>query len=223
MLEAGLHFGHKTVRFNPKMAPFVYAKKDGILFIDLAKTAEKLNEALEFVKKIVEKDGKILFVGTKIQARDVVKEKARECGMPYVVRRWLGGMLTNFSTIKRRILYFQDLKNLLDSQEIQKYTKKERLLKEREYERLNEFFEGVVDLLEPPQALFVIDPHYEEIAVKEANKQGIPVIALIDVNGDPEKVDFPIPGNDDSRRSIEFIVSKIAEAILGVKNKKGAK
>lgn len=219
MLEAGLHFGHRTIRFHPKMAPFVYTKKDGILFIDLVKTLEKLKEALDFVKKVVEEKKQILFVGTKIQAQEIIKQTAEECGMPYITRRWLGGTLTNFATIKKRILYYQRLKELLSSEEIQKYTKKERLFKERELERLSVFFEGISSLLELPSALFVIDPHYEDVAVREANKVGIPVIALIDVNGDPEKIAFPIPGNDDSRDSIEYIVSKISEATLKTKNK----
>jgi len=199
------------------MASFVYGKREGTLIIDLEKTVEKLNEALNFIKEVTLSGGVILFVGTKPYAKEIVKEKAEETGMPYIVERWLGGMLTNFETVQRRINYFNQLRNLLDSEELKKYTKKERLLKEREFKKLNIYFKGVENLNKLPDAIFVIDPHHEAIAVDEANKLNIPVIALIDVDGDPDKVTYPIPGNDDTRSAIEYIVNKVAEAILNAK------
>lgn len=201
------------------MAPFVYGKREGTLIIDLEKTAEKLAEALTFIKELVEKGGVILFVGTKIYAKNFIKERASRLGMPYIVERWLGGMLTNFETVQKRINYFKNLKNLLSSEELQKYTKKERLLKEREYQKLNVYFAGVENLSRLPDAIFVIDPHKEAIAVEEANKLGIPVIALIDVDGDVDKITYPIPGNDDSKTAIEYVLNKVFNVIEEVKNK----
>ncbi len=221
LMEAGVHFGHQSNRWNPKMKPYIFGAKNGIHIIDLQKTVTLLDQACRFIAETVADGKKILFVGTKPQAREVVKEQAIRARMPYVVLRWIGGTITNFRTISATIEGIKDKEQLLE-ESIQKamrgedpgLTKKERLKLQKKIEKSRRMFEGVMDMSELPGALFVIDPRKERIAVNEARKREIPVVALVDTNCDPEIVDYVIPGNDDARRSIALITSKVADACL---------
>jgi len=214
LLEAGVHFGHQVHRWNPKMKPYIFGARNGIHIIDLQKTVQLIEEAYKFIRSTVAEGKKVLFVGTKKQAQEAVKEEAIRCGMFYVVNRWLGGTLTNFQTIRRSIEKFKQLERLEESEAFKKLPKKEfmRLIKKREKMRKN--YEGIKDMAELPGALFVVDPKREEIAVKEANKLGIPVVAIVDTNCDPDPIDYVIPGNDDAIRAIKLLSSKIADAVL---------
>jgi small subunit ribosomal protein S2 len=214
LLEAGVHFGHQTQRWNPKMSNYIYAAKSGIHILDLRITYEAVEQAQDYVQKLVANSGKILFVGTKPQAQGVIEEQATRAGMPYVNFRWLGGMLTNFKTIIKRVVYLKELMSLESSGEINAYTKSERLKIRREIEKLNKSIGGIVNLNKLPDALFVVDLANESTAITEAKKLGIPVIGLADSNVDPEGVDIVIPGNDDAIRSIELIASAIADSCL---------
>ena len=214
LLEAGVHFGHQTQRWNPKMSNYIYAAKSGIHILDLRITYEAVVQAQDYVQKLVANSGKILFVGTKPQAQGVIEEQATRAGMPYVNFRWLGGMLTNFKTIIKRVVYLKELMSLESSGEINAYTKSERLKIKREIEKLNKSIGGIVNLNKLPDALFVVDLANESTAITEAKKLGIPVIGLADSNVDPEGVDIVIPGNDDAIRSIELIASAIADSCL---------
>jgi small subunit ribosomal protein S2 len=214
LLEAGVHFGHQTQRWNPKMSNYIYAAKSGIHILDLRITYESVEQAQDYVQKLVANSGKILFVGTKPQAQGVIEEQATRAGMPYVNFRWLGGMLTNFKTIIKRVVYLKELMSLESSGEINAYTKSERLKIRREIEKLNKSIGGIVNLNKLPDALFVVDLANESTAITEAKKLGIPVIGLADSNVDPEGVDIVIPGNDDAIRSIELIASAIADSCL---------
>ena len=214
LLEAGVHFGHQTQRWNPKMDNYIYGDKSGIHILDLRITYDAIAEAEDFVQKIVANSGKVLFVGTKPQAQNVIQEQAEAAGMPYVNHRWLGGMLTNFKTIIKRVVYLKELVSLESSGEINAYTKTERLKIKREIEKLNKSIGGIVNLNKLPDALFVVDLANETTAITEAQKLGIPVIGLADSNVNPEGIDFLIPGNDDAIRSIELIASAIADACL---------
>jgi small subunit ribosomal protein S2 len=214
LLEAGVHFGHQTQRWNPKMSNYIYAAKSGIHILDLRITYEAVEQAQDYVQKLVANSGKILFVGTKPQAQGVIEEQATRAGMPYVNFRWLGGMLTNFKTIIKRVVYLKELMSLESSGEINAYTKSERLKIKREIEKLNKSIGGIVNLNKLPDALFVVDLANESTAITEAKKLGIPVIGLADSNVDPEGVDIVIPGNDDAIRSIELIASAIADSCL---------
>jgi small subunit ribosomal protein S2 len=212
LLEAGVHFGHQTQRWNPKMDNYIYGDKSGIHILDLRITYDAIAEAEDFVQKIVANSGKVLFVGTKPQAQNVIQEQAEAAGMPYVNHRWLGGMLTNFKTIIKRVIYLKELISLEDSGEINAYPKPERLRIRREIAKLTRSIGGIVNLNKIPDAIFIVDLMNETTALTEANKLNIPVIGLADSNVDPTGVDIVIPGNDDAIRSIEVVTSAIAEA-----------
>jgi len=212
LLEAGVHFGHQTQRWNPKMDNYIYGDKSGIHILDLRITYDAIAEAEDFVQKIVANSGKVLFVGTKPQAQNVIQEQAEAAGMPYVNHRWLGGMLTNFKTIIKRVIYLKELISLEDSGEINAYPKPERLRIRREIAKLTRSIGGIVNLNKIPDAIFIVDLMNESTALTEANKLNIPVIGLADSNVDPTGVDIVIPGNDDAIRSIEVVTSAIAEA-----------
>lgn len=214
LLEAGVHFGHQTRRWNPKMAPYIFTDRNGIYIIDLQKTVRKLEEAYNFVRNLASEGRTILFVGTKKQAQESIREEAERCGMFYVNQRWLGGMLTNFQTIKRRIDRLHELERMEAEGTMAVLPKKEvaRLLKEKE--KLQRFLGGIKNMKKLPDALFVVDPRKERIAVAEARKLGIPIVAIVDTNCDPDEIDYVIPGNDDAIRAVRLITSKIADAVL---------
>ena len=214
LLEAGVHFGHQTRRWNPKMAEYIFTERNGIYIIDLQKTVKKIEEAYYFVRDIAAEGGNILFVGTKKQAQDAIREEAERTGMYYVNARWLGGMLTNFKTIKRRIDRLYQLKKMNEDGTMELLPKKEVLKLNLEEERLEKFLGGIKEMRDLPAAMFVVDPRKEKNAIAEAHKLGIPVIAIVDTNCDPEEADFPIPGNDDAIRAVKLIVSTIGNAIL---------
>lgn len=214
LLEAGVHFGHQTRRWNPKMKPFIFGERNGIHIIDLQQTLKYFEVAYEFAKSVTAEGGKILFVGTKKQAQDAIKEEAQRCGMPYVNFRWLGGTLTNFRTIRQSVEKLKRLETWFADGTIERFLKKERLIMERLKKKLERNLEGIKDMDSLPQALYVVDPVWEEIAVKEARKLGIPIIAIVDTNCDPDLIDYIIPGNDDAIRAVKLITSKIADACL---------
>ena len=214
LLESGAHFGHLTRRWNPKMQKFIFAEKNGIHIIDLRKTQLLVDVAREAIHRIAASGRIILFVGTKNQAKTVIEEQARKCGMNYVCERWLGGMLTNFSTIRKSIKRLNTIDKMEVDGTFEKITKKERLLLSRERDRLRRTFGGIEEMTRLPGALFIVDIKKEHIAVKEAKILGIPIIALVDTNTDPETVDIPIPANDDSAKTIELICDVFANAIL---------
>jgi len=222
LLEAGCHFGHQTVRWNPKMKPYIFDAREGIHIFDLVKTKEGLEAACAFVASVVQKGGKILFVGTKRQAKAIIEKTAKETGMPYVSERWFGGTLTNFEQIKKSVEKLKTLKKEKAEGKYKEYTKKENLLIDREIARLEKFFAGLADLTALPQALFVVDVRTEKGAVREARRKDIPVVAIVDTNSDPDSVSYPIPANDDAQKSIELIVGVIGDAIKEV-TKKGEK
>ncbi|MDZ7586802.1 MAG: 30S ribosomal protein S2 [Patescibacteria group bacterium] len=214
LLEAGCHFGHQARRWNPKMEEFIYAKKGGVHIFDLGITAKKLKEALEFVQKLSGEGKKIIFVGTKRQAAEVIREQAEKCGMPYVVVRWLGGIITNWEQIKKSLDKMMDLEEKKSQGEFKKYTKRENVLIDKQIEKLSRFLGGLRTLKENPGAIFIVDVKKEIAAVKEARMKNIPVVALVDTNTDPDLIDYPIPANDDAVSSIKLIVAKIAEAVM---------
>jgi small subunit ribosomal protein S2 len=214
LLEAGVHFGHQTKRWNPKMAPYIFGERNGIYIIDLEKTVAKIEEACNFLREITSKGAAVLFTGTKKQAKDAVGQEAIRCSMFYVTERWLGGLLTNFSTIRSSIKRMKDLEKMKEDGSISLITKKEKAALEKEWEKLNKNLAGVAEMKRLPGALIVIDPKKEDTAVKEARKLSIPVIALIDTNSDPDYIDYPIPGNDDAIRSIKLVLSVLADSIL---------
>ncbi|HAX82905.1 MAG TPA: 30S ribosomal protein S2 [Actinobacteria bacterium] len=214
LLEAGVHFGHQTRRWDPKMRPFIFSERNGIHIIDLRQTLAAANQAGEFVKNLAAGGGTVLFIGTKKQAQSVVKEAAERAGMPYVNERWLGGMLTNFTTIHKRILYMRELERMNDSGEMDGLPKKERLRLRRELEKLQAVLGGVRDLHRAPDAIFIIDVKTEHIAVTEGTRLGIPIIAVVDTNCDPDNIDYVIPGNDDAIRSAQLMAGVIADACL---------
>jgi small subunit ribosomal protein S2 len=212
LLEAGAHFGHQARRWHPKMEPYLFGVRDGIHIFDLAKTKEGLEEAMAFVKKITSEGGLVIFVGTKRQAQAIIKEEAKKASMPFVDNRWLGGTLTNWEQIKKRIEKLVEMKTNREKGEYKKYTKKEQLLIDREIEKLEKKLGGLVSLEGMPAALFVVDTKKEESAVKEANKKGIPVVAIVDSNSNPDLIDYVIAANDDAVGTIKLIVSLIGEA-----------
>lgn len=214
MLDAGVHFGHQTQRWNPKMKSYVYGSRGGIHIIDLQKTVLRANLAADFVRKIAADGGSLIFVGTKKQAIEPIQEAAQKCGQFYVTKRWLGGMLTNFETIKASIDRLRKIDQMKEKGEIEFYTKKERAGIEKEYLRLSEYLNGIREMKSSPSAMFVVDLPKEHIAVAEAKRLGIPVIGIADSNSDPESIDFPIPGNDDAIRSIKLFSNLVAEAYL---------
>ena len=214
LLEAGVHFGHQTRRWNPKMSEYIFTERNGIYIIDLQKTVKKLDEAYNAVREISENGGDVLFVGTKKQAQDSVKEEAIRCGMPYVNARWLGGMLTNFKTIQKRIKRLEQLKAMREDGTFELLPKKEVVKLELEIEKLEKFMGGITEMKKQPAAMFIVDPRKERIAVAEAHKLGIPIIAIVDTNCDPEEVDYVIPGNDDAIRAVRLIAGAMADAII---------
>ena len=214
LLEAGVHFGHQTRRWNPKMAEYIFTERNGIYIIDLQKTVKKLDEAYDFIKEIAAEGGEVLFVGTKKQAQDAIKEEAQRCGMHFVNARWLGGMLTNYRTIKTRIARLEQLNKMKEDGTFDLLPKKEVAKYELEIEKLEKYIGGITEMKKQPAAMFIVDPRKEKIAVAEAKKLGIPVIAIVDTNCDPDDVDYVIPGNDDAIRAVKLIAETMANAIL---------
>ena len=214
LLEAGVHFGHQTRRWNPKMAPYIYTERNGIYIIDLQKTVKKLNDAYNYVRELSQEGGTILFVGTKKQAQDAIKEEAERCGMYFVNARWPGGMLTNFKTIKKSIARLNNLHKLEEDGTFEMLPKKEVLALKKERDTLEKNLGGIKNMHELPSAVFIVDPKKERNAVAEAQKLGIPIVAIVDTNCDPDEVDYVIPGNDDAIRAIRLIVSVMADAMI---------
>lgn len=214
LLEAGVHFGHQTRRWNPKMAKYIFTERNGIYIIDLQKTVRKLEEAYAFVREVAESGQEVLFVGTKKQAQDSIKEEAERCNMPYVNARWLGGMLTNYNTIKLRIKRLAQLKAMEENGTFDLLPKKEVVKLKLQIEKLEKFLGGITEMRRMPAALFVVDPRKEKIAVAEAKKLGIPIIAIVDTNCDPDQIDYVIPGNDDAIRAVKLITGAMADAVL---------
>ena len=214
MLEAGVHFGHQTRFWNPKMAPFIFGARSKIHIVNLVKTLAKYNEAMAFVRKLSANKGNILFVGTKRQAREIIAEEARRADSAFVDQRWLGGMLTNFKTIKQSIKRLKDMETMVEDGSLEKLGKKEALMTQRELAKLEKSIGGIKEMGALPDALFVIDVGYHKIAITEANKLGIPVIAVVDTNHSPEGVDYVIPGNDDSSSAIRLYARGVADSIL---------
>ncbi|HEX3687563.1 MAG TPA: 30S ribosomal protein S2 [Gaiellaceae bacterium] len=213
LLEAGVHFGHQTRRWNPKMRRFIFGERGGIYIIDLQKTLESLEEAQSFVRNLAERGGTVLFVGTKKQAQDSVEEEAQRTGMPYVNHRWLGGLLTNWRTISERIEHLHELRRLRDENQLELLPPKERISMQHELEKLEANLGGVADMRKQPDAIFIVDLRKEQLAVREARRLGMPVIALVDTNADPDEADLVIPGNDDAIRSCSLIVHALGDAI----------
>ena len=214
LLEAGVHFGHQTRRWNPKMAQYIFTERNGIYIIDLQKTVKKLEEAYMFVRDIAAEGGNVLFVGTKKQAGDSIKEEAERAGAYYVNARWLGGMMTNFKTIRRRIARLEQLNKMKEDGTSDRLTKKEAAKLSLEIEKLEKFLGGIKAMNKLPGALFVVDPRKERIAVSEARKLGIPIVAIVDTNCDPDEIDYVIPGNDDAIRAVKLISQTMADAII---------
>ena len=223
LLAAGAHFGHQTSRWNPRMKKHIFGARDGIHIIDLEQTADMLSKACAFVRDLVAKSGDIIFVGTKRQAKDTIEEEAKRCGMPYVNQRWLGGMLTNFSTIQARIDYLVRLEDRRERGEFEYLTKKESLKLGKEIDRLNRQMGGFKEMTKFPGAVFIVDPAKERIAVAESRRTGIPIVAIADTNCNPHELDYAIPANDDAVRAVKLICSRIAEAVIeGIEDRKMA-
>jgi small subunit ribosomal protein S2 len=214
LLEAGVHFGHQTRRWNPKMRKFIFTERNGIHILDLQQTVHLLEDACTFVRDLVANGGTIAFVGTKRQAQEAIESEARRCGMPFVVTRWLGGTLTNFQTIQGRIDYLVRLEDSRARGEFEAYAKKDRLLKEEEIVRLNRYLGGIKEMTALPSAVYIVDTTKEDIAVAEALRMGVPIVSLVDTNCNPDVIDYPIPSNDDAIRAIKLITAKIADAVL---------
>ncbi|MEW5863316.1 MAG: 30S ribosomal protein S2 [Pseudomonadota bacterium] len=214
MLEAGVHFGHQTRYWNPKMAPYIFGQRNKIHIINLEKTLALYQEALKFVRQLAANKGTILFVGTKRQAREIIREEAQRCGMPYVDQRWLGGMLTNFKTLRQSVKRLKEMEAMAQDGSLDRLSKKEALGVQRELAKLQKSLGGIKDMASLPDALFVIDVGYQKGAVAEANKLGIPVVAVVDTNHSPEGIAYVIPGNDDSSRAIRLYARGIADAVL---------
>ena len=214
LLEAGVHFGHQTRRWNPKMAKFIFTERNGIYIIDLQKTVKKVEEAYDFLREVAQNGEVVLFVGTKKQAQESVKEEAIRANMFYVNERWLGGMLTNFKTIETRVKRLKQLETMAEDGTFELLPKKEVIGLRHEMEKLEKYLGGIKDMPKMPGALFVIDPKKERIAIAEAKKLGIPVVATVDTNCDPDEIDFPIPANDDAIRAVKLLTGKMADAVL---------
>ncbi len=219
MTQAGVHFGHKASKVHPKIKPFLLGARNAVHVLDLEKTAEKLKEALNFIQQLVSEDKVLLLVGTKVQMKEPVKSTAKECGLSYVSERWLGGTFTNFEIIKKRIDYFKDLENKKTSGELEKYTKKEKAMVDKELKDLEMKVGGIKDLAKIPDAILVLDMQKDALAIKEAKSKGVAVIAIADTNSDPSLADYPIPANDDAISSIKYILGKVKEVILKQKSK----
>ncbi len=214
LLECGVHFGHQTRRWNPKMKPYIFTERNGVYIIDLQKTVKGLEKAYDFVRSVSQEGGSVLFVGTKRQAQDTISDEAQRCGQFYINQRWLGGLLTNFATIRKRVQRMIELEKLDADDNWGDYTKKEVSLFRKEKVKLEKYLQGIREMKSLPNALFVIDPRREDIAVLEARKLGIPVISIVDTNCDPEMIDYPIPGNDDAIRAIKLITGLMASAVI---------
>ena len=214
LLEVGVHFGHQTKRWNPKMAPYIFTERNGIYIIDLQKTVKKVDEAYDFLRSVAEEGKSILFVGTKKQAQEAVKEEALKSGMFYVNERWLGGMMTNFATIRKSINRLKELEAMEEDGTFEVLSKKEVLALKREQEKLEKSLGGIKDMEELPGALFIVDPRKERIAVAEAKKLNIPIVAIVDTNCDPDEIDYVIPGNDDAIRAVKLLTSRMADAVI---------
>lgn len=214
LLEAGVHFGHETKRANPKMKRYIFAERNGIFIIDLQKTLVESEKAFDFLKDVAGRGGTILFVGAKKQAQEILAAEAKRCGMPYINERWLGGLLTNFKTIRTRVERLRDLEAMFEDESVLRFSKKEQIDLGKELNRLQRYLGGIRDLNRLPDALFIIDPAKEAIAVREANKLDIPVVALADTDSDPDVLDFIIPGNDDAIRSIQLVTARLADVII---------
>ena len=217
MLETGMHFGHRTSVSHPKMKPFLFGTRNGIQIIDLEKTAEKLREAIGFIQEVVKENGKILFIGTKIQMKKIVETTAKDCGFPYVAERWLGGTFTNFEVIKKRVTYLKNLQKQRQDGLLEKYTKKEKAKIEKEIAGLEKRLGGIVDMEKIPEAIFICDMKKDLLAIKEAKIKNVKIVGIADVNIDPGLADYVIPANDDAVKSVKYILDKIKEAILQVK------
>ncbi|RFB37897.1 30S ribosomal protein S2 [Brevibacillus sp. VP] len=213
LLEAGVHFGHQTRRWNPKMDRYIFTERNGIYIIDLQKTVKKVEEAYNFMREVATNEGKVLFVGTKKQAQESVKEEAERTGHYYINQRWLGGTLTNFETIQKRTARLAELKRMQEDGTFDVLPKKEVIVLNKEMDRLEKFLGGIAHMKELPDALFVIDPRKERIAVAEARKLGIPIVAIVDTNCDPDEIDYVIPGNDDAIRAVKLLTGKMADAL----------
>ncbi len=214
LLEAGVHFGHQTRRWNPKMAEYIFTERNGIYIIDLQKTVKKVDEAYSFIKEVSASGKDVLFVGTKKQAQESIESEATRAGMFYVNQRWLGGMLTNFNTIRKRIERLNELKNMEETGTFEVLPKKEVIKLRAEMEKLEKNLGGIKNMNGIPGAIFVVDPRKEKIAIQEAHILGIPIVAIVDTNCDPEEIDYPIPGNDDAIRAVKLLTSKIADAVI---------
>ena len=214
LLEAGVHFGHQTRRWNPKMAPYIFTERNGIYIIDLQKTVKKVDEAYDFLRSVAEEGKSILFVGTKKQAQEAVKEEALKSGMFYVNERWLGGMMTNFATIRKSINRLKELEAMEEDGTFEVLSKKEVLALKREQEKLEKSLGGIKDMEELPGALFIVEPRKERIAAAEAKKLNIPIVAIVDTNCDPDEIDYVIPGNDDAIRAVKLLTSRMADAVI---------
>ena len=213
LLEAGVHFGHQTRKWNPKMRPYIFIARNGIYIIDLQKTLRAIKKARAFLQGVSQKGGSVLFVGTKKQAKVAVRDMAERCGMPYVTERWLGGMLTNWQTISKSVAKLDEIEGLKKTGKIEQFSKKEQLEIGRSFEKLNKNLGGIRNMKGLPSAVFIIDTVEEETAVREANKLGIPVVAVVDTNSDPDMIQYPIPGNDDAIRAISLYARVVAEAV----------
>lgn len=214
LLECGVHFGHQTRRWNPKMKPYIFTERNGIYIIDLQKTVRGLERAYDFVREVSKQGGNVLFVGTKRQAQDTIHDQAVRSGQFYITQRWLGGLLTNFDTIRSRVARMVEIQQMQADGTINKYPKKEIVQLQKQLEKLEKYLAGIKEMKALPDALFVIDPRRETIAIAEAHKLGIPVVSIVDTNCDPDLIDYPIPGNDDAIRAIELIVGLMADAVI---------
>jgi small subunit ribosomal protein S2 len=217
LLEAGVHFGHETKRWNPKMKRYIFAERNGIFIIDLQKTLVESEKSFNFLRDVAGRGGTILFVGTKKQAQEILAAEAKRCGMPFINERWLGGLLTNFRTIRTRVDRLKDLESMFEDESILRYSKKEQIDLGKELQRLQRYLGGIRDMSRLPDAIFIIDPTKEAIAVKEANKLGIAAVALADTDSDPDVLDFIIPGNDDAIRSIQLVTATLADVIIEIR------
>ncbi len=217
MAKAGLHFGHRASRVHPKMKPYIFGVRNTVHIIDLEKTAEKFREALGFIKKLISENKTLLFVGTKVQIKDLTRDVSKECDLPYIVERWLGGTLTNFKTIEKRLEYFKDLERKKEKGELKKYTKKEQAKIDHEIKNLEIKFGGIKNMEKLPEAVFVLDMKKDNLAIKEARKKGVAVIGIADTNVDLTLADYPIPANDDAISSVKYILDKVKEVILKAK------
>lgn len=214
LLECGVHFGHQTRRWNPKMKPYIFTERNGVYIVDLQKTVKGLEKAYDFLREVSKGGGTVLFVGTKRQAQETIREEALRAGMHYINQRWLGGLMTNFPTIRKRVSRMVELQKMEEDGSYEKMPKKEVVQLRKMREKLEKYLLGIRDMKDTPDAVFVIDPRREEIAIREARKLGIPVIAIVDTNCDPEIIDFPIPGNDDAIRAIKLMTKLMADAIV---------